>query len=430
MTEQLHELLDSVFKLFGVFNPKMRYKTPRDNGLDYTLMARSPTHSDTELEANGSMFPSSTNTTRNRNSGNGRFVLENGQHCHFQKPPTFKKKLFMLNIKTKNTRWACFKKITTVTRRAFSSAPRADLEWERWINSPSQTGDMACQNMAVLTQKYGEIYDTIGRGSSGVILLSHKIQEWHPNIDCFYAIKVFRRRTQTSETETAYGRRIGAEFSMSSSLRHQNVIRVLDLLQIGSDSLCECLEYCSGGDLHSLVVAKGHLEKTEADCFFKQLMRGANYIHEMGIAHRDLKPENLLLTSHGCLKISDFGDAECFRLAWENDIHMSRTRRGSRPYVSPEQYLEKKFDPRAVDIWAAAVTYVAMRAGKIPWNTATDDDESFRDYIADRRIGRGYFLIDDICYVKYPIYPGFTRPCANFVIIGGKPPGHIFDARY
>ncbi|CAG7990249.1 unnamed protein product [Penicillium salamii] len=408
MSEQLHEFLESAFKFFGLFTHKRSYKTPHNNGLDHTLLALNPTNSDTELEASGSMFPSSTNTTRNCSSGNGRFVLENGKHCHFQKLPTFKKRLFGKNIKTRNTRWVCFNRNTAVTRRDFS-LPRADLEWKRWINSPSQTGVTACTNMAVLSQKYGDIYDTIGCGSSGVILLSHKVQEWHPNIDCLYAIKVFRRGTRTSETETAYRRRIGAEFSISSSLRHQNVIRTFDLLQIGSDSLCECLEYCSGGDLHSLVVAKGQLEKAEADCFFKQLMRGANYIHEMGIAHRDLKPENLLLTSHGCLKISDFGDAECFRLAWENDIHMSRTRRGSRPYVSPEQYLEQEFDPSKVDIWAAAVTYVAMRTGKIPWSTATNDDESFRDYIADHRIGRGYFLIDDICYVKEQAAGSYIR---------------------
>ncbi|KAJ6136869.1 kinase-like domain-containing protein [Penicillium chrysogenum] len=399
MTERLQESLESVFKIFGFFNPERRYETSHDKGVDYTLMAQNATDSDPELEASGIMFPSSTNTTRNRSSGNGTFALENGKHCHFQKPPTFRKRLFEKNTKTRNTKWVCFKRKTTVARRDFSSRPRADLEWERWIKSPSQTGVTAYENMALLSQKYGKIYDTIGRGSSGIILVSHKVQEWHPNIECLYAIKVFRRGTQTSETETAYRRRVGAEFSISSSLRHQNVIRTFDLLPIGNDSLCECLEYCSGGDLHSLVVAKGQLEKAEADCFFKQLMHGANYIHEMGIAHRDLKPENLLVTSHGCLKISDFGDAECFRLAWENDIHMSRTRRGSRPYVSPEQYLEKEFDPRKVDIWAAAVTYVAMRTGKIPWNTATNDDESFRDYIEDRRIGRGCFLIDDICYV-------------------------------
>jgi serine/threonine protein kinase len=272
------------------------------------------------------------------------------------------------------------------------------LEWERWIKSLSQTGVTAGEIMAVVPQKYGEILDVIGRGSSGVILLSYKVQEWHPEISSFYAIKVFRRGTGASES--AYKRRIDAEFSISSSLRHQNVVRTFDLLQIGSDSLCEGLEYCSGGDLHSLVVTRGQLKQIEADCFFKQLMRGVNYLHEMGIAHRDLKPENILLTSNGCLKISDFGTAECFRLAWESDIHMSRTRHGSRCYVSPEQYLSKEFDPRLVDIWAAAMTYVVMRTGRIMWKIATDDDENFRDYVADRRIGRGYFLIEDICHVK------------------------------
>lgn len=127
--------------------------------------------------------------------------------------------------------------------------------------------------MAVMSQKYGEFCDVIGRGSSVVILLSHKVQNWHPNIDPFYAVKVFRPATGTSES--AHKRRIGAEFSISSSLRHQNVIRTFDLLQIGSDSLCECLEFCSGGDLHSLV-ARGQLIQTEAECFFKQLMHGAN----------------------------------------------------------------------------------------------------------------------------------------------------------
>lgn len=96
----------------------------------------------------------------------------------------------------------------------------------------------------------------------------------------------------------------------------------------------------------------------EADCFFKQLMRGVLYLHEMGIAHRDLKPENLLLTDRGCLKVSDSGNAKCSRLAWEDQIHLSTRRCGSAPYISPQQYLDQPFDPRKVDIWAAATVYI------------------------------------------------------------------------
>lgn len=256
---------------------------------------------------------------------------------------------------------------------------------------------VAGENMALLAQKYGDICDILGHGSFGAVFLLHKIQEWNPNIHRFYALKVFRREAQT--TETAYQRRVESECYISSSLQHQNIVRTFELLRIGNDSLCECLEYCSGGDLHSLVATSGQLEESEADCFFKQLMCGVNYIHEMGIAHRDLKPKNLLLSSNGCLKVSDFGSAECFRLGWESHVHTSRTRRGSRPFVSPEQYLCEEFDPRLVDIWAAAMTYLVMRTGRIPWKVETDQDESFRDYVADRTVGRGHFFIKEICNV-------------------------------
>ncbi|EGC44856.1 serine/threonine protein kinase hal4 [Histoplasma capsulatum var. duboisii H88] len=75
----------------------------------------------------------------------------------------------------------------------------------------------------------------------------------------------------------------------------------------------------------------GKLEVGEADCYFKQLMRGVEYMHEMGVAHRDLKPENLLLTTHGALKITDFGNGECFRMAWEKEAHMTAGLCGSAP---------------------------------------------------------------------------------------------------
>lgn len=338
MTARLQKLLESVFNPFGFFALERHHEYLKDGGLNRALMRRSPTGSKTEFEAHGSLFLS-TNATRNCWSGNRRFKLENGKHSHFQRPLMSKKRSFWRIKESRNTSWICFNGGTGCSPRGCSQ-------------SPSQTGIMAVENMAEVPKKYGKLCGIVGRGSTGVVFLSHKVQEWHPSIDCYYAIKVFRRGTRTSET--AYQRRIEAEFSISSSLRHQNVVRKFDLLRIGIDSLCECLEYCSGGDLHSLVVVTGQLEQVEADCFFKQPMCGVNYIHEMGIAHRDLKPENLLLTPSGCLKISDFGGAECFRHAGESDIHISRTRRHSRPYVSAEQYLNREFDPRSGDIWAAA----------------------------------------------------------------------------
>src|SRR5262249_44853318 len=151
-----------------------------------------------------------------------------------------------------------------------------------------------------------------------------------------YAVKEFGRRPE--ETFEKYRRRLTSEFYISSSLHHPNVVHTLDLIQDTKGDFCEVMEYCAGGDLHTFIITAGILKVAEADCFFKQLMRGVEYIHEMGIAHRDLKPENLLLTAHGSLKISDFGYGECFRTAFETEVHMTTGLCGSVPYIAPEAF--------------------------------------------------------------------------------------------
>ena len=163
------------------------------------------------------------------------------------------------------------------------------------------------------------------------------------------------------------------------------------------------MEYCAGGDLYTLVLAAGTLTVPEADCYFKQLMRGVEYMHEMGVAHRDLKPENLLLTTHGALKITDFGNGECFRMAWEKEAHMTAGLCGSAPYIAPEEYHGGEFDPRAVDVWACGVIYMAMRTGRHLWRVARkDEDEFYERYLEGRRDEDGYAPIETLHRVCTP----------------------------
>ncbi|PKS09973.1 hypothetical protein jhhlp_004597 [Lomentospora prolificans] len=245
-----------------------------------------------------------------------------------------------------------------------------------------------------LFEKYGKCQEIIGRGAFGVVRISHKKLE-NGGGEKLFAVKEFRRRPE--ESERKYNKRLTSEFCISSSLRHPNVIHTLDLLKDSKGDYCEVMEFCAGGDLHSLVVAAVKLEVQEADCLFKQLMRGVNYLHEMGVAHRDLKPENLLLTTHGALKITDFGNGECFRMAWETDAHMVSGLCGSAPYIAPEEYTEKEFDPRAVDVWACGVIYMAMRTGRHLWHVAKkDEDEFYARYLEGRKDEEGYQPIESL----------------------------------
>ncbi|KAK8048352.1 hypothetical protein PG994_010082 [Apiospora phragmitis] len=264
-------------------------------------------------------------------------------------------------------------------------APEADLSLvSSWVDTLQQEKEALAKDRrdgpnasSTLVEKYGKCQEVVGRGAFGIVRISHKKVDTGEKL---FAVKEFRRRPE--ETEKKYSKRLTAEFCISSSLRHPNVIHTLDLLKDQKGDYCEVMEYCSGGDLYTLVLAAGKLEVQEADCYFKQMMRGVEYMHEMGVAHRDLKPENLLLTSHGALKITDFGNGECFRMAWENDAHM---------------YIDKEFDARAVDIWACGVIYMAMRTGRHLWRVAKkEEDEFYERYLEGRRDEEGYGPIESL----------------------------------
>lgn len=256
---------------------------------------------------------------------------------------------------------------------------------------------------ATLVEKYGKCQEIVGRGAFGIVRISHKPDPKDSKNEQLYAVKEFRRRPQ--ESPKKYQKRLTSEFCISSSLRHPNVIHTLDLLQDAKGDYCEVMEFCAGGDLYTLVLAAGKLEVAEADCYFKQLMCGVEYLHEMGVAHRDLKPENLLLTTHGSLKITDFGNGECFRMAWEKEAHMTAGLCGSAPYIAPEEYVDKEFDPRAVDVWATGVIYMAMRTGRHLWRVAKkDEDEFFERYLEGRRDEDGYQPIETLHRVSQYIF--------------------------
>ena len=257
---------------------------------------------------------------------------------------------------------------------------------------------------ATLVQKYGKCQEIVGRGAFGIVRISHKTDPKDSKSEQLYAVKEFRRRPQ--ESPKKYQKRLTSEFCISSSLRHPNVIHTLDLLQDDKGDYCEVMEFCAGGDLYTLVLSAGKLEAQEADCYFKQLMCGVEYLHEMGVAHRDLKPENLLLTTHGALKITDFGNGECFRMAWEKEAHMTAGLCGSAPYIAPEEYTDKEFDPRAVDVWATGVIYMAMRTGRHLWRVAKrDEDEFFDRYVEGRRGDDGYGPIETLHRVSSTTVP-------------------------
>ncbi|KAF3210378.1 serine/threonine-protein kinase HAL4/sat4 [Orbilia oligospora] len=317
-------------------------------------------------------------------------ILADGSHNHHPKSAKSQGKLsivFRDLFLGKRQGWECVERL----RHLASWVDQLRADSNRNASDQKEGPD----KIAPLAEKYGICEEVVGRGVFGIVRISHKIDPKNEGKEHLFAIKEFRKRPQ--ETAKRRRKRLIAEFCISSSLRHPNVIRTLDLLQDAKGDFCEVMEYCAGGDLFTLILSAGKLEVAEADCYFKQLMRGVVYMHDIGIAHRDLKPENLLLTSNGSLKITDFGNSECFRLAWETEAHKTCGLVGTGPYISPEEYTEKEFDPRAIDIWATGVIYMAMRTGRHLWRIAKrEEDEFYEKYLEGRLDEAGYGPIESL----------------------------------
>ncbi|KAG6854212.1 hypothetical protein C0991_009525 [Blastosporella zonata] len=223
-----------------------------------------------------------------------------------------------------------------------------------------------------LSQKYGVCEKAaIGKGATSVVRLAHK---WDRAEEKLYAVKQFRARRK-NETEKEYVKKLTAEFCISSTLHHPNVVETVDLIQDENQHWCEVMEFCPGGDLYA-AIKKGGMSPSEVECSFKQILLGVQYLHSQGVAHRDIKPENLFFDTVGHLKIGDYGASTVYRLPWEATVHMSTGLCGSEPYIAPEQFLGKPYDARLVDIWACGIVYYCLHFQELPWRAAQPATDS------------------------------------------------------
>ncbi|TVU23044.1 hypothetical protein EJB05_32774, partial [Eragrostis curvula] len=71
---------------------------------------------------------------------------------------------------------------------------------------------------------------------------------------------------------------------------------------------CLVMEYCCGGNLHSLRQKQPnkHFNEQAARFYASEVLLALEYLHMLGIVYRDLKPENVLVRDGGHIMLSDF----------------------------------------------------------------------------------------------------------------------------
>ncbi|ODV86940.1 hypothetical protein CANARDRAFT_178741, partial [[Candida] arabinofermentans NRRL YB-2248] len=224
-------------------------------------------------------------------------------------------------------------------------------------------------NYGMLPDKNSEKY-LLGEGAGGSVLIVKRPSDNH-----VFAIKKFRPQN-ARETDYDYRKKVQNEYMLMARLDHQNIVRAYELLNDKSLYVL-VMEYCPF-DFFTIVMG-GVMSKLEIYCYFKQMVRGVEYLHSQGIAHRDLKLDNCVVNKHGILKICDFGSAVFF-LPQDISIIKARGVVGSDPYLAPECLGMSTYDPRPADVWSLAIMFCCMVMRRFPWKIPKSTDQSFKSF--------------------------------------------------
>ena len=124
------------------------------------------------------------------------------------------------------------------------------------------------------------------------------------------------------------------------------------------------LEYVEGRSLDEWV-QRAPVPADEVARLGAALATAIHSLHVQEAIHLDLKPSNVIIRPSGEAVLLDFGLA---RHAHYPDLLAEETRRpmGSAPYISPEQVMGERGDPRS-DVFALGVVLYELATGRLPF---------------------------------------------------------------
>jgi eukaryotic-like serine/threonine-protein kinase len=161
------------------------------------------------------------------------------------------------------------------------------------------------------------------------------------------------------------------EARVHSALSHPNLVQVIDFGEHAGE-LYMVLEYVDGPSLArvmSALLARGRkMPLAQALYIVRRVLDALEYAHTardritglpLGVVHRDVAPSNILVGSAGEVKLADFGIVASV-------INDNRSNpgdiKGKLGYVSPEQAMGFKVDPRS-DLFSTAVVLCEVLIG-------------------------------------------------------------------
>ncbi len=180
----------------------------------------------------------------------------------------------------------------------------------------------------------------------------------HLRLGSRHALKVLHN------TAPELAERLAAEGRIQAGLSHPNIVRVTDVVQLGS-ALGLVMEWVEGPSLRALL-SGGPPPLDAALRMGGRILDGVAQAHDQGLIHRDLKPENVLLQplsgGEWLPRVADFGLARAVERGGPG-----RTRAGlamgTPGYMAPEQYRDAAGVDQRADVFALGCVLYELLSG-------------------------------------------------------------------
>ncbi|MEM7587001.1 MAG: protein kinase [Acidobacteriota bacterium] len=252
----------------------------------------------------------------------------------------------------------------------------------------------------------------LGRGGMGTVFAARdqKLGE-------AVALKVVRSGISNADEER---QRLRREVQLARKVTHTNVCRIYDLFEhldrhSGATLDLISMELLAGETLHEYRARQGTLSLEQALPITRQIARGLNAAHKLGIVHCDLKPGNVMLEQDEPAglraAITDFGLAKRIALEGPIDVTLASEGKliGSPKYMAPEQVAAEPTS-QATDVFGLGLLLFEMLSGHLPYtgnspwqlalNRLQKPPESLTRYLPD--IDPSILAVVDRCLMRDP----------------------------
>ncbi len=203
-----------------------------------------------------------------------------------------------------------------------------------------------------------EIIKEVGRGSTGVVYLSHD-----PYYGRDVAIKVYNIEANDDPEKARVARKMFlSEAHMVGMLQHPNILPIFDAGEEGGHYYV-VTEFVHGARTLSAYCRPDNLLRIDdvVELIYK-CAKALHYSHSRGVIHRDIKPSNIMLTQDNDVRIIDFGIA----IVADSEISRIEGIAGSPSYMSPEQVQSLDITPRS-DVYSLGSVMYEMLTGFRPF---------------------------------------------------------------